>query len=372
MAPAATIDMREHLASLSNLWFWLLIASTIAVAVGIIFEAPEVFHALSFWRKPLDELRRFWHTRIRKVDLGGWERICPELVNENERPRPWMARVGLIGWLFVAVGVGAEGVAEYFVNNFETQIRSIDEGSLSDNIREAGAAKSSARGAAEAARDARTASSGAEKKSANALTLARGAQQEADSFEHDIASTKKQAAEAESHLAEAKERAASAEREAVAATIELNRLKTPRSLTNVPALVASLQKFSGTEYTFAGVFGDEESILLLRQIDAALQAAHWKRVKPEGIIVLQVFGKDADGVPLTSGTGITVSIESTESVDTLRDEARILWPLVLRAAIAAHDSILSDLAPPQGALHKDVEVEKGTSMVVHITVGKKS
>lgn len=209
------------------------------------------------------------------------------------------------------------------------------------------------------ARDAQAASS-------NALTLATGARQEADTFERDIVSAKTQAAEAESNLAEAL-------RQAAAATEELTRLKTPRSLTNVSASVAALKGFGDTEYTFSSVFADEESIGLLKQIDGALQLAGWKRVPPGGgvVIIPHVLGAGVDfSVPPGTGTGVSVSVDSLESVVTLRSLPRALAPPPLRAALALNDFIASTLVPPQQG-SKDVFVEHGTSTTVRIVVGKK-
>ena len=136
-----------------------------------------------------------------------------------------------------------------------------------------------------------------------ALDACPGARKEADSFENDIVSAKKQAAEAESHLAEAL-------RQTAAATEELNRLKSPRTLTNASEFSSELKQFAGTEYTFSSVVADGESVDLLKQIDGALQLAGWKRVKPSPapIIVLNVYGKDF-GVAIGASTGVEVEVD---------------------------------------------------------------
>ncbi len=103
-----------------------------------------------------------------------------------------------------------------------------------DALTKAGKAAASLKKAEDEADKAKTAAS-------NALTLARDARKEADSFEGDIKTAKQQAADAESHLAEAL-------KEATNAQAELNRLKTPRSLTNVAALVSALASFNGTKF----------------------------------------------------------------------------------------------------------------------------
>lgn len=229
-----------------------------------------------------------------------------------------------------------------------------------DALSKAETAQSSLGKAEDEANNAQTAAS-------SALALANGARQEADSFEKDITSAKKQAADAESHLAEAL-------RQAAAATDELNRLKTPRTLTNASAVVEALKEFKDTEYTFASVFADEESIGLLKQIDSVLQLAGWKRIKPEGAIVIpHVLGKDVDfAVPPGTGTGVSVSVDSLDSVASLRSRPRALQSTSLKAALAFRDNISSSLVPPQqGGVNKDVIVESGSSKTVRIFVGKK-
>jgi hypothetical protein len=132
---------------------------------------------------------------------------------------------------------------------------------------------SQAGAASDAAKAAVDKSDKAGRTATNAMRLATGARKEADSFERDIISAKEQAAEAQSHLGEALRRA-------IEATAALNRIKSPRSLIHIPELVATLEAFKDTEYTFSSVFQDEESIDLLKQLDTVLQRAGWKRVKP--------------------------------------------------------------------------------------------
>ena len=125
--------MREDLDVWSNFWFWALVGSTIAVAIGIICEAPEVWQAIGFGRKTAERIRTLWYMRVRKIDLNGWERICPELVvRKNHRRRKLIAQLGFIGWTLVAVGVAGEGLTEYFVNESETNIREVDEAGLKE------------------------------------------------------------------------------------------------------------------------------------------------------------------------------------------------------------------------------------------------
>jgi hypothetical protein len=201
----------------------------------------------------------------------------------------------------------------------------------------------------------------------NALALATSARQEADSFEKDIASAKRQATEAESHLAEALKRAADA-------TAELNRLKSPRSLVNIPGLITTLQVFKGTEYTFSSVFQDEESIDLLKAIDSALQGAGWKRVKPPGgFAAVNVYGRQVDfAVPVNVITGMQVSVDSEQPLAVLQSLRLDELPQPVRAAVALNLSLSSNISPPQEKSEgKPVDVEPGTSGTIRIAVGKK-
>jgi hypothetical protein len=197
--------MRASLDTWASLWFWFLVISTIAVAIGIIFEAPEVFQEVGIGRKTVARIRTFWYVRVRKLDLNGWERVCPELVARNGHHRRWVAKAGLVGWLLVAIGVAGEGIAEYFVNDSETNIRAYDEASLAETTREAGNAQVSATDAANAAsraigsaqtaqsvsRKAGNVASEATASASNALSLADGAHKQAESAERLIEDERK-------------------------------------------------------------------------------------------------------------------------------------------------------------------------------------
>jgi hypothetical protein len=161
---------------------------------------------------------------------------------------------------------------------------------------------------------AKTTSGKAVAESSSAMTIASGARQEADSFEQDIVSAKTQAAEAESHLAEALGKAARAQE-------ELNRFKTPRSLTSIPELIAALEPFKGTEYVFTSVFQDEESMRLVEAINSALKDAGWKRGKSVGGFPGVTFhGKDTSDLSVAIGfnIGIRVWVESPRLLTLIR------------------------------------------------------
>ena len=229
-----------------------------------------------------------------------------------------------------------------------------------DALSKAGAAQRSLSKAEKEASQAQAAAS-------NALTLARGARQEADSFEKDIVSAKEQAAQAESHLAEAL-------RQTAAATEELNRLKTPRSLIHVPELVTALMPFKGQEYVFVSIFQDEDSIYLLRAIDDALQKAGWKRGKPvPGFPGINIYGNDPNNFPVPAGfrIGVQVSTESPQPIDFDKLQLKDL-PEYIQAAGTLNVALSKCISPQQeSSVGKLALVSTGTSTNVRIEVGRK-
>jgi hypothetical protein len=340
--------MRADLLYWRDLWFGWLLLSTKLVVAGLILEGPELIHELFSIRG------RF---RIEKSGASVQESHTPD----------WVKIVALLGWLFIVAGVAGEWITDAVISDADSNIQAFNNVLLAEATREAGDAKDSANGAASAAQRATNESNKARTSASNALALADGARREADSFEKDIVSAKRLAADAESHLADAL-------RQAADATAELNRLKSPRLLTNAYLFSAALKKFKGTEYTFSSVFGDEESIELLKQIDSALQLAEWKRVNPSsaGAIVVNVYGNQQDfGVPPGIATGVLVSINSFESVNFLKAQPQERWPLPIRTASALKSALSLWISPPQGDKGKDVILESGTSTIVRITVGKK-
>src|ERR1039458_4365430 len=228
--------MRGGLEVWSNLWFWILIGSTIAVAIGIICEAPEVWQEVGFGRKTVAHIRNFWYIHVRKIDLNGWERICPELVTgKSERHWKWIAKAGFIGWTLVALGVAGEGVAEYFVNTSETDIRSFDEASLSETTRTAGNAGASAEIAAGAASRAK---------------------QEADQVARIAKSAKAEALDAKRQVAGVRSEAASLKTELNAEKEDLRRIRTARYIPDAANFISELRPFKGTKYVFWTVAQD--------------------------------------------------------------------------------------------------------------------
>jgi len=214
---------------------------------------------------------------------------------------------------------------------------------------------------------------GEQQKTARAQKEAAEAKQIAGGFERDISTANQRAAEANAKAEEFRLDIARANERAAEATLELGRLKAPRSLTHIPELIASLESFKGTEYTFSFVFQDEDSTKLLQALDDVLQRAKWKRVKPpHGFPALELWGKGGDAVTVGIGTGVVVSVKSQESLASLQSKQINDLPEHIRAAIALNLSLPSCLSPPQApSANKLVDVQQGESSVVLIGIGKK-
>jgi hypothetical protein len=233
-------------------------------------------------------------------------------------------------------------------------------------ITHAGHAETSAGLAEQSSKRAVEKSDRAEGSASSAMTLAKGARKEADTFENRLGSAEHKADEAESHLAEALRRATEA-------TSELDRLRSPRSLTHIPELIFSLAQFKDTEYTFSSVFQDGESIDFLKAIDSVLQHAGWKRVKPpHGFPAINVYGSDVDfAVTVDFNAGVQVSADAPEALTVLQSTPLEKLSQLVRAAIVLNLSLSSNTLPQGNAESKPVDIQVGTSKTIRIAVGKR-
>ena len=102
-------------------------------------------------------------------------------------------------------------------------------------------------------------------------------------------------AELESQVAAAEARAAEANAAASQARLELEKIKEPRTIApeDQEKIIAALKEFAGQNFGFS-VFGDPESLALLRALDAMLKSAGWLRVPSQiGAIVVDAAGNTA-------------------------------------------------------------------------------
>lgn len=280
-----------------------------------------------------------------------------------------------VGALLVIVGVAGEVGLTFWSFRVESEIKSTNAKIERDLKAEIGILGTSAVNAAASADRANLVAGKASQQSeharsvaGNAELLARGARQEADSFKNDIVSAKTQAAKAESDLAEAL-------RQAAAATAELQRLKIPRSLINVPGLISNLETFKETEYRLA-VAQEDESFGLIKAVDAVLQRSGWKRIPTPVALGIPSIAIDGIGtpIPVCVETGIQIHVREKEPIDVINSRPLSEQTPTIRAAVALRLALSSSIAPPNDDnVGKIILVDKepGTELPIQICVGKK-
>ena len=121
-------------------------------------------------------------------------------------------------------------------------------------------------------------------------------------------------AELESQVAVAEARAAEANAVASQARLELAELKEPRTIApeDQEKIIVALKEFAGQNFSFS-VFGDPESLALLRTLDAMLKSAGWLRVPSQlGAIVVDAAGNTA-GTSHDSGVAAFVGPDNRDA-----------------------------------------------------------
>lgn len=195
---------------------------------------------------------------------------------KSEHRKHKLARLSLI---LVIAGIAGELLATVKSSELSGQIIAYVEANASDAKTSADNAAHAAERASASAQRADELSSNAASSAGRASTLARGARQEADSFERDIVSAKQQAASAESHLANALQRAASAEKEAAQASLDLEKFKAPRTLTDEQAkdIAEKVRMFSGQDFEVVTYWDSKEPLEIGQRIaDILVGLAGWK------------------------------------------------------------------------------------------------
>ena len=322
-------SIRSSLEEKEGFWFSCLLIASAGVAIGCVLEIPETWSDLKEWSN-----RR----------------------KDGTNPLPgWRVPMAAIGLLLVILGVVGEGVFEALVSINETKLRAHDELVLADTVIQAGDAKTSAIGAANAATGAQVSSQKAQDASAaaivaskNAMGLATDARKEADSYARDIAAAKQEAANAVSKLADAEQRLAESTRREAEAEAKLSAIKTPRSITSTKDVVAALKPFGGTEYTVSS-FQDDESLQLLKKIVGLLHEAGWILKQPQQVPITSLFLPLLDsprtGVPMCVSTGISIDIH-TDSPSSLIGKPANTLPADVRAALTLMTVLTSNVSPP--------------------------
>jgi hypothetical protein len=219
-------------------------------------------------------------------------------------------------------------------------------------------------------------------RAADAEKALREVDSKTEGFRLAIANANERAAKAEENLGNAKKDAALALQQAAEANriaeeeklkrVQIEERMKPRAFRPTPQQISSLQAYKGTEYTFSAVFGDEESINLLKQLDGILLSAGWIRVKPpHAFPAINVYGKEQD-FAVASGlrSGIKVFVDSDTPFAALQATPVDKLPPPTGAAVVLALELTSSLAPPQEDGIK-TNVDPGKSMTVRIEIGRK-
>lgn len=319
-------------------WFNWLARFTTMVAVGLVLELPELVYELKLITR---EWIPYFRYRIR---------------TPRERRLQTAKVVAFIGWILIVAGVVGERYAEVRVKDFDASIQGCSDAKVREATIEAGDAQTSAKGAADAAKRAK---------------------QEADQVTGIATAAKTGAADAERQVVNVQTQADSLNRDIAAEKEAFRRFTTWRSFTNKDEIISSLREFAKTQYQFQGVYGDEESEHLLREINDILAKADWTRVNPDlsgnsTTVDALEFGLGNERIPVVTSDGIHVSIQypvSVKEINSLPEGARLQH---LRAAEALVRLIWAGLFPPdEDTKRKTVLVDRGDSKVVRIIVGGK-
>ncbi len=206
----------------------------------------------------------------------------------------------------------------------------------------------------------------ADARSAEAQRGAAEASAKAESFRSDIAKANESAEQARAETASAKA-------EVAKANLEVARLKMPRILGDQDSLTSEMAKYKGTEYTFFGVSPDDDSIMLLRNLDNILQKAGWTRTVSPGFPGLNIYGTDPNNftVPQAIFDGIRIQVESPDvPVDTSLPLDKL--PVRIQTAVSLNLAIFARLSPPEATrFPRVVNILKGESKLIHISIGRK-
>lgn len=303
--------VRSDFETFRGIWFNRLLISTAVVAIGLLFELPEI------WHESVSAIRDLRQKAVHEI-------------------APWMKLLVSVGWILIVVGVVGEFVADSFVSKADGIVLAFDETLIADAQRKTGLASERAAGAFERAAQTEREASQENERAAKALEAAETARKEAEGFQLQIA--------------QANERAASAEQRTKESELELARIRAPRSLTNVPELVAALIPFKGTEYTL-NVFMDEESMEFTKDVARILEASGWIRKQPTGINIgvptmkIALAQGDTEYVPACLDTGISLHAHTKESLETIRSLPVQILPKTIQAALVLKSAIARSISP---------------------------
>jgi hypothetical protein len=272
-------SVRAEYESLHDLYFSALVASSVAVVIGVVFEEAGDWMTYLKSLLPIDPVTEYWTTK----------------------------RLAKIGWILIVLGVAGEGIFEVAVSRADNILHDFDTILLTEARKQAGDAAGSAKAAREQSTAAKTEADAARLSSGEALARAHSAERSLAKAESDAgkaqiaaasaltsaidASTRAGKAEASLGKAEAEAKnaessasnaltlAREARQEAASFESDLARLKqqaADRVLDEYQQDQVRLRiaPFLGTPYEL-GVADTPEAENLLAEIDAALGSAGW-------------------------------------------------------------------------------------------------
>jgi hypothetical protein len=326
MGLSALESISKALEKSVDFWGLVLLLSTAVVVFGLVVE---------YWH----DVKEFWV-------IAHWPMAA----------FPWDKFKTLVGGILVTIGVAGELIVTYKASRVETQLRENSHRIEAFLTQQAGDAVQSAKTAHEEADAVKGIADEARADAKDALAKAQAAQRELAHAEADAAKAQAAASKAlgiadkaESHLSDVVKRANEL-------TEQLKRLTTPRSLTSIPQVVASLRPYKGTQYLWAGVCSDVECTDLLKSIDAALQQAEWKRLPSVGTYpALLVLGKDdPGGITVTLEVGIGITVEAPNHSELIAKQDILHAPRHVQAATVLHLDLAANVYPHVPVGHRNL------------------
>lgn len=346
ITPTLDALLRSDLEALRHTFFALLIFVTVIVALGVVLEEAEELMSSVHGLLPLDPMTKY----------------------------RWTKKLVKFGWICIVVGVGGEGICEVLVSRIDNQLQEFNNILLAEAQREAGDAATSAKIAHDEANAVIGIANAAREDAKDALRKAQKAQRELAHAESDAAKAQLVSSTASDTAHKAEEHLSAAVKRADELTEQLKRLTTPRSLTSIAQVTASLAPFRGTQYMWDGVCSDVECVDLLRNIDAVLQQAGWKREKANNKFPSLNVSGIADSISVSLQVGIELTTEAPNADALIANQNIAKAPIHIQAAAVLNLSLAANVYPPENpdkTPAKLVHVSNGPSPVIRITVGRK-
>ena len=312
--------IRSNLEEFRQQWFVSLLIATGLVAIGLLLEAPEI------WHETVKAVRKLLHS------------CAPET-----EAHPWTKLAGTLGWLLIVIGVTGEFVFDGVVSRADGFVQKFDEILLADaQHKSAGAYERAARTELEAAQE--------NQRAANALRAAEAARREATGFQLRIAVANERAANAEKEAA----RLGKMAEDEKLARVKIEQRLAPRTLNSEQQerIRTKLSPFVGTPYELA-LSDTTEAAALMLTLDKVLRSAGWIYRPSENADLRTVYtlpnGEEAEQF---LGTGVQIGLsKSLQSVPKYKRAAEVLISALREEAIDATDTALPDNNPSPNAIH---------------------